>query len=135
MEPGEAETLARELGVKFFRACVKENFNVDNVFDYLVDQWSKGSNKAQPAMDIRELAAGVRRGRRTRPRGGRRGSAAAGGEDGTSTVAGKRGEEAGGRAFMLEKPNTERTGGKKSKMQRLKTGAKRRSKFTKCSVI
>ncbi|EEH60279.1 uncharacterized protein MICPUCDRAFT_8379, partial [Micromonas pusilla CCMP1545] len=38
VEPGEAETLARELGVKFFRACVKENFNVDNVFDYLVDQ-------------------------------------------------------------------------------------------------
>jgi len=134
VEPGEAETLARELGVKFFRACVKENFNVDNVFDYLVDQWSKGSNKAQPAMDIRELAAESAAG------GGRvpaaaAGSAAAGGEDGTSTVAGKRGEEAGGRAFMLEKPNTERTGGKKSKMQRLKTGAKRRSKFTKCSVI
>ena len=79
MEPGEAETLARELGVKFFRACVKENFNVDNVFDYLVDQWSKGSNKAQPAMDIRELAAESAAG------GGRvpaaaAGSAAAGGK-------------------------------------------------------
>ena len=38
--PEEAEDLCRRLGLKFYRVCVKENFNVDKVFDYLVEQWS-----------------------------------------------------------------------------------------------
>jgi hypothetical protein len=58
--PEEAEDLCRGLGLKFYRVCVKENFNVDNVFDYLVRQWSDCDRElvaAQaPAMDIREIA-------------------------------------------------------------------------------
>ena len=54
VEPGEAEALAKELGIKFYRICVKENFNVDKVFDYLVDQWSKAPEDVEsaPAIDI-----------------------------------------------------------------------------------
>ena len=40
VSPEEAEDLCRGLGLKFYRVCVKENFNVDNVLDYLVRQWS-----------------------------------------------------------------------------------------------
>ena len=64
VDPGEPEALARELGLKLYRVCVKDDFNVDAVFDYLVDQWSKIPEETGvgPAMDISEIAKGERRG-------------------------------------------------------------------------
>lgn len=66
VEPGEAEALAKELGLKFYRICVKENFNVDKVFDYLVDQWSKAPDDVEtaPAVDIATMVSVEATGRR-----------------------------------------------------------------------
>lgn len=66
VEPGEAEALAKELGLKFYRICVKENFNVDKVFDYLVDQWSKAPADVEtaPAVDIATMVSVEGTGRR-----------------------------------------------------------------------
>eukprot|EP01027_Heterolobosea_sp_BB2_P014458 GEZU01020767.1.p1 GENE.GEZU01020767.1~~GEZU01020767.1.p1 ORF type:complete len:183 (+),score=25.08 GEZU01020767.1:358-906(+) len=37
VKPDEAEDLAKRLGLKFYRTCVKNNFNVKEVFDYLAE--------------------------------------------------------------------------------------------------
>ena len=37
MSPDEAEDMARTLGLKFYRTCVKENLNVQEVFKYLAE--------------------------------------------------------------------------------------------------
>jgi hypothetical protein len=37
MSPDEAEHMARTLGLKFYRTCVKENLNVQEVFKYLAE--------------------------------------------------------------------------------------------------
>ena len=37
----EAEALAEELGVRFYRVSVKDNLNVDEVFEYLADEYLK----------------------------------------------------------------------------------------------
>lgn len=36
--PQEVEALARRLGVRLYRTCVKENLNVSDVFEYLAAQ-------------------------------------------------------------------------------------------------
>ena len=99
--PEEAEDLCRRLGLKFYRVCVKENFNVDKVFDYLVEQWShcdRDVRAAQaPAMDIREVA------RQTLiDRGEAVATAARGGDGG--------GWQEGGRARALRRPRDEGQG-------------------------
>ncbi len=38
MTPAEVEAAARRLGVRLYRACVKDNVNVSEVFDYLATQ-------------------------------------------------------------------------------------------------
>lgn len=39
MTPAEVEAAARRLGVRLYRACVKDNVNVSEVFDYLATQY------------------------------------------------------------------------------------------------
>ena len=131
VDPGEPESLARELGLKFYRVCVKENFNVDAVFDYLVDQWSKVPEESGvgPAMDISEIAKGERRGvaggtwqaaalGRARAGGGWQSAAEAAGVGngrgpGTPGTPGTRTRTGtGGESFKIV-PSTRRTGGKK----------------------
>ena len=134
VEPGEPESLARELGLKFYRVCVKDNFNVDAVFDYLVDQWSKVPEESGvgPAMDISEIAKGERRGvaggtwqaaalGRARAGGGWQSAAEAAGVGngrgpGTPGTPGRPGTRTGagtgGESFKIV-PSTRRTGGKK----------------------
>jgi len=41
VEAGEVEDLARRMGVKLYRTCVKDNVLVDDVFDYLADSFLK----------------------------------------------------------------------------------------------
>jgi len=41
MTSDEAEALAEELGVRFYRVSVKDNLNVDEVFEYLADEYLK----------------------------------------------------------------------------------------------
>ena len=108
-KPPYGKALAKELGLKFYRVCVKENFNVDKVFDYLVDQWSKAPEDVEtaPAVDIATMAAasnpsaGV-----VRPPPPAVQKPAAAGEE-------------GGKAFKIDKPSTQRTGGKKNLSKRL----------------
>jgi hypothetical protein len=87
---------------------IKENYNVDKVFDYLVDQWSKAPEDADttPAVDIATMAASA-------PGAGPRALAPAA----VQKPAGA-GEE-GGKAFKIDKPSTQRTGGKKKLSKRL----------------
>ena len=51
--PEEAEAMAKQLGLKFYRACVKENLNVSEVFSYVTELHSKkmqeGVLSAEPA--------------------------------------------------------------------------------------
>ncbi len=35
----EAEGMARKLGIKLYRSCVKENLNVDPIFTFLAQQY------------------------------------------------------------------------------------------------
>ncbi len=47
VEEQEAEDLATRLNVKFYRASVKNNFNVDAVFQYLAVQYMKQKQQQQ----------------------------------------------------------------------------------------
>ncbi|KAG2373278.1 hypothetical protein C9374_012267 [Naegleria lovaniensis] len=48
IQPSEAESLATELGIKFFRASVKENLNVTEIFQTLaIDYYKKLEEAAQ----------------------------------------------------------------------------------------
>jgi hypothetical protein len=46
MSPAEVEAAARRLGVRLYRACVKDNVNVSEVFDYLATQVGSGVPRA-----------------------------------------------------------------------------------------
>mmetsp|Transcript_3167 Transcript_3167/g.11071 ORF Transcript_3167/g.11071 Transcript_3167/m.11071 type:complete len:249 (-) Transcript_3167:500-1246(-) len=46
--PEEAENMARRLQLKFYRTCVKENLNVDAVFEYLAE---RGAGQTESAVD------------------------------------------------------------------------------------
>jgi len=135
VSPEEAEDLCRGLGLKFYRVCVKENFNVDNVFDYLVRQWSDCDRELvaahAPAMDIREIARQTEIDRGEAVVSGAADAIASPGgkkapaEPGHFVAPGmrhkgkKKKDEPGGEAFKLE-PTKRRTGGKKSYSSRLK---------------
>jgi len=47
VEEDEAEQLATRLQVKFYRASVKNNFNVDNVFQYVAVEYMKQKQQQQ----------------------------------------------------------------------------------------
>ncbi|KAL0055635.1 hypothetical protein WJX82_002659 [Trebouxia sp. C0006] len=42
----EAEALTRQLKLRFYRSCVKDNLNVSEVFSYLAEQFLKNAGKA-----------------------------------------------------------------------------------------
>lgn len=48
----EAERLALQLGVKFFRTSTKENFNVDPVFEYLAETYIHKGSSTEASMPI-----------------------------------------------------------------------------------
>jgi len=54
MTTAEAEDLARRIGIKLYRTCVKSNLLVAEVFEYLAEEWLKsGGDKAHdPSMPI-----------------------------------------------------------------------------------
>jgi small GTP-binding protein len=57
----EAEQLAKQLGVKFFRTSCKENFNVDPVFEYLAESYIGRGQLEADSMPIQQGAKGVRK--------------------------------------------------------------------------
>ena len=130
--PEEAEDLCRRLGLKFYRVCVKENFNVDKVFDYLVEQWSNCDRDVRaaqaPAMDIREVARQtlIDRGEAvtTAPAAATAAAGKKAAEPGHFVAPGMRGKGNkkggdGGETLKLE-PTKRRTTGKKKLSSRLK---------------
>mmetsp|Transcript_15836 Transcript_15836/g.48395 ORF Transcript_15836/g.48395 Transcript_15836/m.48395 type:complete len:257 (-) Transcript_15836:425-1195(-) len=49
MTPAEAEEMARKLGLRFYRACVKENTMITDVFDYLAASFVNQLRERQAA--------------------------------------------------------------------------------------
>lgn len=53
VQPDEAETLAKKLRVKFYRTSVKEDLNVNEVFQYLarkyIENWQNAVTNEQPS--------------------------------------------------------------------------------------
>ena len=101
--PGEPEALAEALGVKLYRVCVREDFNVDRVFLHLARLWSQDpgllADDAETGADATPSGGGTRarageasppprersaRWRRWPPRRTRRATTAAGAEGGGS---------------------------------------------------
>mmetsp|Transcript_64913 Transcript_64913/g.156914 ORF Transcript_64913/g.156914 Transcript_64913/m.156914 type:complete len:270 (-) Transcript_64913:101-910(-) len=129
MTSDEVETLARRLRLKLYRTCVKENVNVNEVFDYLAAQYIVRGEHIEAVQAITDFddesrtaasgsggAGGASRGRGgsdakrsdTRTRGG---SSGAGGGDTFKLGAPKDEADASG-------PSKRRTGGKKSLLSR-----------------
>jgi len=61
MTAQEVEDLARRMGIKLYRTCVKDNVLVDDVFDYLADSFLRGGGAAgvgvEAVQSIGELTA------------------------------------------------------------------------------
>eukprot|EP01080_Neovahlkampfia_damariscottae_P004705 gene4705-8289_t len=57
VENEEGDELASKLGVKFIRTCVKDNTNVDEVFEYLAEEYLKtrGDQEEEKKEEIFEL--------------------------------------------------------------------------------
>jgi len=58
MTPKEAEDLSRKLGLKLYRTCVKENSNVDNVFEMLADLAMKPQAAAPAKAPVSAASSG-----------------------------------------------------------------------------
>ena len=62
--PGEPEALAEALGVKLYRVCVREDFNVDRVFLHLARLWSQDpgllADDAETGADATPSGGGTR---------------------------------------------------------------------------
>ena len=62
--PGEPEALAEALGVKLYRVCVREDFNVDRVFLHLARLWSRDpgllADDAETGADATPSGGGTR---------------------------------------------------------------------------
>jgi Ras-related protein Rab-23 len=56
MRPAEVEDLAKRISTKLYRVCVKDNIQVDDVFEYVADQYLKrGAVESDTAVsDIKE---------------------------------------------------------------------------------
>jgi len=125
MTTAEAEDLARRIGVKLYRTCVKSNLLVAEVFEYLAEEWLKsGGDKAHdPSMPITSgsiehkavAAVGTSNGdgKAAASAGTTNAAAPAGGTaatgNGTTDVAASKEP-----ATLILEPSTQRTKGKKS---------------------
>lgn len=123
----EVEAMARKLGLKLYRTCVKENINVTEVFMYLAELHNKklvtGQLNQQPATSAITAPPGSAAGRQaaasTPEQGGAAGGAAEQPRPGTSE------RRPGDLPMTVELgPSKKRTGGKKSI----------KDKMTACSV-
>lgn len=107
MTNGEVEDLARRMGVKLHRTCVKENAFVDDVFEYVSETFLARGGQAAAGVAAVPFIGEV--GRKSGPDLSAAAAAAADGKGG----AGKDGTGPGGqKAFKLE-PSKRRTDGKK----------------------
>mmetsp|Transcript_5161 Transcript_5161/g.13157 ORF Transcript_5161/g.13157 Transcript_5161/m.13157 type:complete len:240 (-) Transcript_5161:129-848(-) len=103
----EAEAMAKRLGLKFYRACVKENLNVSEVFMYLTELHAKKTAESQQAAQPAAVSIGSFQ--KTPEKLGGRAAAEEKAEKGSVSV-------------NLNKPVTQRTGGKKSMFQKCSIG-------------
>lgn len=113
VEPNEAEALAKRLGLKFYRVCVKDNLNVDDVFEYLSENYIKNGGKSYTGEEqmIGALASS------SKPAAGAESSsgpaAAPGAPSNPITTAPPGTPKVENQSFALHKPVKQRTGGKK----------------------
>lgn len=106
---GEVEDLARRMQLKLYRTCVKENLNINEIFNDLGCEYVRRGG--EQGMGVSAVAAIEEK------------ATNAAGEKATiskkdSGQAGAQGQTAGGGAFQLEdqmRPGVQRTGGKKKK--------------------
>mmetsp|Transcript_39566 Transcript_39566/g.86192 ORF Transcript_39566/g.86192 Transcript_39566/m.86192 type:complete len:242 (-) Transcript_39566:406-1131(-) len=102
MTPDEAEAMARKVGLKFYRACVKQNMNVTEVFKYLAELNDKLDKEGpKPAADAPAFS------KPTVP------------TDVEKKSKKKEKESAGGETFTIQGPSKQRTKGKKKLSQKL----------------
>jgi len=122
MTTAEAEDLARRIGVKLYRTCVKSNLLVSEVFEYLAEEWLKsgGDKAADPSMPItggsaeHKAAAAATNGDGKAADGSATSNGATTGTAATPTAtAGPDAPKEPTKSFPLE-PSTKRTDGKKS---------------------
>eukprot|EP01137_Pigoraptor_chileana_P000442 Opistho-2@36651 len=104
MEPNEAEGLAKRIGVRFYRISVKDNLKVDDVFEYLVTTYLKNKHTAT-SEPISSKKIGMFQA-----------------EDGASSKDDssheKKPSSSSNGDFQIQKPNKQRTKGKKSATQK-----------------
>mmetsp|Transcript_116446 Transcript_116446/g.323667 ORF Transcript_116446/g.323667 Transcript_116446/m.323667 type:complete len:273 (-) Transcript_116446:148-966(-) len=124
MTPEEVENLARRTKLKLFRACVKDNTNVSEVFDHLAAQYIIHGHHTQAVTAITDFDEG------DEPKKGKGGGGGGGKTDEggpskrrTGSADGGRGSgggAGGGGTFKLGEepsgPSKRRTGGKKQKI-------------------
>lgn len=103
----EAEEMAKRLGIKFYRACVKENLNVSEVFLYLTDLNAKRLKEGQVAAQPAAVSIGSFQ----------KAPEKAGGKSGKEENAEKTPV-----SVNLNKPVKQRTGGKKSMFEKCSIG-------------
>jgi Ras-related protein Rab-23 len=110
MNPREVEALAKKLGLKLFRMCVKDNLNVSDVFVNLGAEFvrSGGATKVAGMASLEEVAS---KPLVERSAAGQGGAGAAGGE----TAPGADPSPAFKLSSGGSKPSVQRTGGKKNK--------------------
>lgn len=90
----EVEALARDMGVKLYRTCVKENILVDDVFQYVAEAFlKKGGEAGMDGVEAVQQIGNV----------GQKTAVAGASSEATTTT---------NKSFVLE-PVTRRTGGKK----------------------
>lgn len=114
MTPDEAEAMARKVGLKFYRSCVKENMNVTEVFKYLAELNVKKQNDgtlAQPTNSTTSFEKPAVPSDAKKPDKGASAAAAPGGE-----------------TFTIQGPSKQRTKGKKKFFSKAKL-------TSACSVI
>lgn len=59
VKPDEVESLARELRVRLYRTSVKEDLNVDQVFNYLVDQYLAIINHSEDVYTTKNVGENI----------------------------------------------------------------------------
>eukprot|EP00002_Diphylleia_rotans_P005602 TRINITY_DN1477_c0_g1_i1.p1 TRINITY_DN1477_c0_g1~~TRINITY_DN1477_c0_g1_i1.p1 ORF type:complete len:247 (+),score=62.32 TRINITY_DN1477_c0_g1_i1:580-1320(+) len=112
----EAEELSNRLGLKFYRICVKENMNVNQVFEDLAEMYVKKGSlmSGAEAQSIGSLS--TKKSTTSTPSGSAVSHATPNTTAAQSTTAVETNQ-----AFSLQKPSKQRTGGKKA--------------FLKCSIL
>eukprot|EP01006_Ploeotia_vitrea_P039515 TRINITY_DN66355_c7_g8_i1.p2 TRINITY_DN66355_c7_g8~~TRINITY_DN66355_c7_g8_i1.p2 ORF type:complete len:267 (-),score=148.35 TRINITY_DN66355_c7_g8_i1:8-754(-) len=107
----EVEDLARRMGIKLYRACVKDNLLVDDIFEYIASEFlSKGGQATLADSAVPDITNVDRK-----PGAGdaeAKSNGGAGGGSGASS--GKIGQTGGTSAAFKLQPSKKRTAGKKS---------------------